>query len=62
MAEGVTVALIPKELVILFDGDDTSLPWSERIQNYADHDNLTLDLAYHLAAIERGEQEVIERQ
>ena len=56
------MALIPKELVILFDGDDTSLPWSERIQNYADHDNLTLDLAYHLAAIERGEQEIIERQ
>ena len=45
--------------VTLYPGDDCSLPWYERVQRYAEYAGLNIETAHHLAAIERGEHEVI---
>ena len=59
MVEGVAMALKPENQVILWQGDDTSLPWDERIKLYAAAEQMPIDLAEHLAAIERGFQETL---
>lgn len=54
------MALRPVKEIQLWEGDDPSLSWEDRIQKWSDDTGMDPDLARHLAAIERGEEETIE--